>query len=131
MKSIKTRIRFDKDLEKIVGILDENLISYLEILKEAADRGPYRGWVYNKEALDKYRFTESKHLENHKKKLIILDDLALIGYLNITEGPLRDDDGIIKDIYSIYTRSQKGKGFLKMAKIILESPSKNFFKSKL
>lgn len=124
MKNIKDKVRFSCDWDSIVDILDENLDLYIETLKEANKRGSYRGWAYNKETLDKYRYAESEDLEKHKKKLIILDDLVPLGYINLTMGDLYDDNGIIRDDYSIYTISEKGKDFLKRIKELLEEPSK-------
>ncbi len=126
MKCVKDHIRFNEDLELLMEILDENSISYLEVLKEADERGPHRGWAYDKKTLRQYRFGCSKDLEHHKKRLTILDDLVSLGYINLSEGYLYEKDEKLKDTYSVYAISTKGKEFLRRAKQVLQSESKVF-----
>lgn len=115
MESIKKSISFSKELEKIVKILDENLLPYVNILVESEKRRDI-GWAYNKLTLDNYRYNEAEELKEHKKKLSLLDDLTQLGYIDLAEGHLYNEEGVIKDTYSIYTISQKGKELLKNLK---------------
>ena len=112
MRKVKTYSE-EAHVELVKALLEIDLPDYIDILKEAKEKSPYSGWVYNKRTLDEYMSdtaTSDSALRESCRKIALLEDLAKLGFLRRISGYAEGQNGAWRDtFYTVYCINDKGK----------------------